>query len=286
MLGQRPDLFQLLEELPVSRYLKTLSHRVYSLAGKLNRSAYFDQHAGKSVPYNYSLIWGPITQATPRRVGATGFLGLAPLIDPNTFILPRNGNVLTGRDGAFIWHATNMSTWLSWTRTSATAAWPVAGPVSALPAGDIFSSVVQANGGAQVLMNLSDIGWGNGASARGIDAPAVYFEIDLYDKKRGRSVTGGRVPAETYFGGTLGAKEHSLPRGTVGGGGGGGTAYRWEPDTEIEPRLYVNQARVPQIDPATGIYDQDSTIFNAQTVAFYVTMTFKGELLLEERPND
>jgi hypothetical protein len=276
VLGQKPDLFELLEELPVSRYLKTLSHRVYQLSKKLNRSAYFDQYAGQSVPYNYSLLWGPITMQTPRRVGTTGFLGLAPLITPETFILPRNGNVLTGRDGAFMWHATNMSTWISWTRTGQVAGATVNGPVDSRPAGDIFSSVVDANGGAQPLMNLSDIGWGNNAIGEGIDAPAVYFEIDLYDKKRGRSITGGRVPAETYFGGTLGAKEHSLD----------GDAYRWEPDTEIEPRLYVNQARVPMFEPTGGIYDQNDAFFNAQRVAFYVTMTFKGELLLEERPND
>lgn len=272
MLGQRPDLFQLLEELPVSRYLKTLSYRVNQLKNKLNRSAYYDQYAGKSVPYNYSLLYGPINLTTPRRQGTTGFLGLATVADPSAFILPRNGNVLTGRDGVFMWHSTNMTTFINWTRTAQTGGgWP-AGPVTALPPGDIFSSVVDMNGGGQVLQNICDIGWG-AADIRAIDSPSLNFDVDLYDRKRGRSITGGRVPAETFFGGTMGACENAMP-------------YRWEPDTEIEPRIYVNQARAPLWDTVAETYDQNTTLFNKQQVQFYLTLTFKGELLLEERPND
>jgi hypothetical protein len=68
----------------------------------------------------------------------------------------------------------------------------------------------------------------------------------------------------------------------------------WGPDTEIEPRLYVNQARVATgpLLPGGGnvagmaLSDTDNALFNQQRAAFYVALTFHGELQLEERPND
>lgn len=261
----KPDLFALTEDLPLRRYIQTQRHRVNRLKDKMNRSAYYDQYAGKSDPYNYSLWYGPIGLQTPRRVGTTGFLGLAPLVDPSVFLLPRTGNIQTGRDGTFMWHSVNATSYISWTRTAQTAGWPVTGPINSQPAGDLFSSVQLMNGGGQVLQNLSDIAWGRTTTSP-LDAPAVYWEIELYDRKRGRSITDGKLPAEAFFGGSLGFKELNCPK-------------VFEPDTEIEPRLYVNQARIPGADTDTAVYE-------AARVAFFVNIIFKGEMVFEVRTHD
>lgn len=270
-LNPKPDMFALLEDLPVRRYIQMLQNKVSRIKDSINRSAYFDQYAGKSVPYNYVCLYGPIPLQTPRRVGATGFLGLAPVVDPSVPVLPRNGPLLTGRDGVFKWHAWSAMCFLSWTRAAQTAGFPV-GPVDSRPPGDIFSSVLDANGGAQVFQNLSDIAWLTP------DAPACYFEVDLYDKKQGRSITEGKMPAEAFFNGTLPPNRWTEP-------------MTWGPDTEVEPRVFINQARV-----ATGLMagagaglvvsDTDTTLYNQQQAVFYITLTFHGELQLEERPND
>ncbi len=274
-LNPKPDMFGLLEDLPVRRYLQMLQNRVSRIKDNIWRSAYFDQYAGKSVPYNFCCHYGPIPLQTPRRVGTTGFLGLAPLITPSTALLPRNGPLLTGRDGVFKWHAWNAVGFLSWTRTAQTGGVFPNGPVDSRAPGDIFSPVVDANGGAQVFQNLLDISW------RTPDAPSLYFEVDLYDKKQGRSITGGRVPAEAFWSGSMPPNEWS-------------EAMTWGPDTEIEPRLYVNQARVATgtLLPGGGnvagmaLSDTDDALFNQQRAVFYVALTFHGELQLEERPND
>jgi hypothetical protein len=249
----KPDMFKLLDELPARRYMDMLRYRVQMLNQALGKSAYFDQYPGKTVPYMFSKLYGPIGQVTPRRVGVTGWLGQAPVANPAIFILPRQNNVLTGRDGVFYWCSTNATNLLSWTRTSAAS-----GPVVTKPVGDIFTPVIDNNGGARILQNLSDVNFN-------YREPSISWDIDIYDKRRGRSITSGRIPAETIFGGTMGYKKWKKP-------------VRWDVDTEIEPRLYVNHARVP-------FQDTNGPVFDASQVAFYVNVVFKGFLALEERPH-
>lgn len=275
-LNPKPDMFALLEDLPVRRYIQMLQNKVSRIKDSVWRSAYFDQYAGKSVPYLYACRFGPIPLQTARRVGATGFLGLAPLIDPATPVLPQNGPLLVGRDGSFRWTAWSAMAYLSWTRTAQTGGAFPNGPLDARPPGDIFASVVDANGGAQVFQNLQDINWNGDIPA----VPSIHFELDLYDRKAGRSITDGKIPAEAFFNGTLPPNEWvNNPK-------------VWAPDTEIEPRLYVTQARVATGAVGGGagagfaLSDVDTTLYNQQQAAFYVVMTFHGELQLEERPND
>lgn len=257
-MNPKPDMYQLLDELPVRRYLDMLRYKIMVLNQRLGTAAGFDQYPGKTVPYMFSKLYGPIPMTTPRRVGTTGFWGLATLVNTATPLLPRGQNILTGRDGVFYWCSTNATNFISWTRTTDAGVVPN-GPVVTLPVGDIFRPVIEANGGARVLQNLSDIKYG-------YQEPSLSWEIDVYDKKRGRSITDGKIPAETFFGGTMGFKPLKKPA-------------RWDVDTEIEPRLYVTQARVPQLD-------SDDDLYAASQVAFYVNVVFKGFLALEEGVHD
>ncbi len=261
ILSSRPDTKELLELLPYRRYIRMMRDRVARLTKKLGASAYMDQYAGKTIPQAFSALYGPISLQTPRRVGTTGFYGEAALIDPAQFIIPRDGTWKTGREGAFHWCGSSATAYLTWTRTDANGD---GGPTVALPAGDIYTPVFENNGGAMAFHNLIDIKFSpdlNGAGATELIAPSIHFDIDLYDKKRGRSITDGRVPAETFFAGTLGFKPED--------------ELRWDVDTEVEPRLYVNQARVPNMDTS-------ATIFADARVSFYVMLTMHGYTTLAE----
>jgi hypothetical protein len=139
-----------------------------------------------------------------------------------------------------------------------------------MPAGDLFDAVIEQNGGGQTLQNLMDIEWSAGGVALQ-NAPNMAWELDLYDKRRGRSISGGRVPAEMFMVGTLGFRK-------VGGmayEAGGARGMRWDVDTEIEPRLYVTQARVPFTDTSTAIFED-------ARVAFWLNLVFRGYVALED----
>ena len=166
----------------------------------------------------------------------------------------RNGNVKTGRDGSFYWCATNIAPYVSYTFTTS----PAAGtPVAGVPAGDIFSPVFGANGGAVALPNTG-YSFDNSVS---LPLSKICFEIDLYDKKRGRSITDGRMPSEVFTGLTYNDKSTFGP-------------MRWYPDTEIEPRVYVNEVIMSNL--------LTNTYYNAASVAAYLCVCFSGFSALEE----
>lgn len=95
--------------------------------------------------------------------------------------------------------------------------------------------------------------------------PHISFDLDLYDKKRGRSLTGERMPAQLLLGHTYDMKNSF-----------GGREMRFDPNTEIEPRLYVNEIRM------TDALDFSDAAFNAASVACYVNVLFKGTAVLQE----
>lgn len=264
----RPDYTQLLQELPIRRALTTISNRARIITKRLKMAANFDQYPSKEKNFSFSCRYGPIGLQTPgRRGGSAGFLGLAPLVNTSQFISPIDGAIKTGRQGAFYVCGVNATMDFSWTRTNANND---GGPVNALPPGDLFDPVIENNGGGQTLQNLNDLDFSAGGASLQ-NAPSCSWEIDLYDRRRGRSITDGRVPAETFFVGTLGFRK-------VGGmvyEAGGARGMRWDVDTEIEPRLYVTSARVPFMDTST-------TIYNFAQVAFWVNLVFRGYVALED----
>jgi hypothetical protein len=204
--------------------------------------------------------WGvPPALGSAYSILQAGFNQLAPLANPDGFILPREGTIKTGRDAAFVWCASNAFAYLSWTYDAE----PDFGdpspptPVVPLPAGDILDPVLSMNGGAVIVPNVAN------ANHR---SPRVCFEMALYDKKRGRFLTDGRLPAEAFVGGAFSNK--LTPKQT-----------RWNVDTEIEPRILVTEVSMgPPLDGAQP--------YAAAKVAAYINVAFIGYNVLEEKFNE
>jgi hypothetical protein len=207
--------------------------------------------------------WGVAPDATSvYQIFQQGFNQLAPLANPDSFILPREGTIKTGRDAAFVWCSSNAFAYLSWTYDGEPAFSPnpllsPPTPVVPLPAGDILDPVLSMNGGAVIIPNVAN------ANHR---SPRVCFELALYDKKRGRFLTDGRLPAEAFVGGAFSNK--LTPKQT-----------RWNVDTEIEPRILVTEVSMgPPLDGAQP--------YDVANVAAYINVAFIGYNVLEERYNE
>jgi hypothetical protein len=194
-----------------------------------------------------------------------GFNQLATLVDPSQYLLPREGTIKTGREAAFVWCSSNAFAYVGWTYTAdpeipspnlpppAT----LSVPVNPLVAGDIFDPLLQMNGGAVIIPNIAN------ANHR---SPRVCFDLALYDKKRGRYLTDGSLPAESFVGGAFANK--LVPKQT-----------RFNVDTEIEPRLTITEVNMGPVLDAVKAYD-------AASVAVYVNVAFIGYNVLEEKYNE
>jgi hypothetical protein len=213
-----------------------------------------------------------LTVTTPWSVGIpigsaysilqAGFNQLAPLADPDSFILPREGTIKTGRDAAFVWCSSNAFAYLSWTYDGDPTFSPnplvnPPTPITPLPAGDILDPVLSMNGGAVIIPNIANANY---------NSPRVCFEIALYDKKRGRFLTDGRLPAEAFVGGAFSNK--LTPKQT-----------RWNVDTEIEPRVFVTEVNM-------GSPLSKAQPYSVANVAAYINVAFIGYNVLEERYNE
>ena len=199
----------------------------------------------------------PPAAGTTYQVLGSGFNQLAPLANPDSFILPREGTIKTGREAAFVWCSSNAFAYLSWTYEGEPGDPSPPTPVVPLPAGDILDPVLSMNGGAVLIPNVAN------ANHR---SPRVCFEMALYDKKRGRYLTDGRLPAEAFVGGAFANK--LTPKQT-----------RWNVDTEIEPRIVVTEVNMGP--PLDGV--QPYALAN---VAAYINVAFIGYNVLEEKFNE
>jgi len=236
--------------------LWALQQQVDDLEREINETAGLDQSVAKTIPWVHSFLYGPVSCRSARHPGiGTGHELLATVVDPTTPALPRGDNLKVGRGGAFYWCATNVCPYLSWTYTRDPGG--VFGGVPVRPvAADIFDSVVDRNGGAQPMMNVSGFAFTRACAAN------VSFEVDIYDKKRGRSITNGRVPGEMLAGMSYGFNSMGKPS-------------RFEDDTELEPRLYITEIRM------TSYLNTDAA-FSAASVAAYVNLAFRGYRVLED----
>lgn len=203
--------------------------------------------------------WATIPDATSgyQVLGAGGFSQLAPVANPSEFLLPREGTIKTGREAAFVWCSSNAFAYVNWTYTKSleTAEWQF--PVAAVGAGDILDPVLSMNGGAVVIPNIANANH---------TSPRVCFELALYDKKRGRFLTDGSLPAEAFVGGVFSNK--MTPKQT-----------RFNVDTEIEPRLVITEVNM-------GPILEGSLEYAAASVAVYVNVAFIGYNVLEEKYNE
>jgi hypothetical protein len=194
-----------------------------------------------------------------------GFNQLATLVDASQYLLPREGTIKTGREAAFVWCSSNAFAYVSWTYTAdpeipspndpPPATLPV--PINPLSAGDLFDPLLQMNGGAVIIPNIANANH---------TSPRVCFDLALYDKKRGRYLTDGSLPAESFVGGAFANK--IVPKQT-----------RFNVDTEIEPRLTITEINMgPVLDAAKA--------YAAASVAVYVNVAFIGYNVLEEKYNE
>lgn len=262
----RPDLAEQHSELPVRGLLACKRDQVADLNNKLDENGWTPDLSGATVgrrrPLAFSRIFGPIGLQTTRRVGVTAFKGLATLVQPNTFILPTTRNIITGRNTTFFWTGVHAVSYLSWTYTAQPDERAPTVPLATggLPAGNLFDPVIEKNGGAQLLLNNSGFSFTSAdANLLGQDDPGkpkLCFQIELYDKRRGRFVSDGRLPGEMFATGGYGPKELGAP-------------VRVDPDSEIEPRVYVTECRMNSfLDTAAN--------YNVASVACWINLVLRG----------
>lgn len=244
-----PDLQQKLAELSTRRYIDVLRNRVNDLNQKLGTQPYLDQYPGKTQPFIFSKLYGPIDLQTPRRSTNPGFESLAPLVNPRQGLLPRNQNILTGRQGSFYWTSVQTTCYVTASYVSDPG---FAVPINPIEPGDIFDPVFPRNGGATLFNNFST----QGLTQVGTSVPILGFEMSLYDKKRGRALADGLIPSELLCAGTFGFRHLPIP-------------MRFDEDSEIEARVHVTEARL-----GTSL-DTDQS-YDASRVKFYLAISFKG----------
>lgn len=233
------NIFKSLWELPIRRAVQVLRNRVQRMNTKVGYSpVYFDQYPGKVNTFVFSCLYGPIPLTD----------GTSETFDSNTFFLPRGQNILTGRDGSFIWKETNV---FAFGQRNTTA----------VGAGDIFDPERNGGGGTVIQNFQGPLAINNNEGDDGGDDgdfAKLSLEIDLYDKKRGRSITNGPMPIQVLLGGAFDFRSWDY-------------AARFDPDTEIEPRLYVRDASQSSKLATSGFTDR-----------FFVNIVFKGVSVLQE----
>lgn len=241
---------------PFKQYVDTLRNKVSDLADRLNAPAALDQYPGRRVPYAFSRIYGPIGPTTPRRGDAGGFEELAPLAQPAQFLTPRNGNIKVGQIGSFLWQETSVYAYLSWTYSADPGLAPIS--VATFPtAGDIFDNVFPENGGALAFNNFRFLeNAPPGLLSAGVP-PDVSFDLGLYEKTRGRFLHDrDRMPINVFAGQNFANRKVAQP-------------IRFDPNTELEPRIYINEVRMG------NTLDTDQA-YNAAQVKVYLFVTFHG----------
>lgn len=246
------DIFEQTSELPARNYINVLRNRVADLRRRAGVAAYYDQYPGKAAPRYYSAIYQRIPLTTARRVGSTGFEGEASLASTSNFLTPDGGNILTARTGSFYWHEVNIFGFFNWTYQS-DPGYTV--PINTQPHGGLFDSVIENNGGAAALLNYTNLAFTN-------EQPKLCMELELYDKKRGTSLTDGRLPIQAFAGITFGHKTLEEP-------------VRFDADTEIEPRLYITEFRM-------GTALDDNQPYDAALVSGHVNLVLGGVDVAED----
>lgn len=261
---------------PFSQKINQLRNRLADLNAKLNRPAMLDQYPGRAVPYAFTRMYGPLPLTTARRLeesqGGAGFEKLATLADPSDFYLPRNGNINVGRYGSFVWTNTSIFSYLSLTYSADPGisfqiggAAPYVEVKNFAQQGDIFDSVLDNNGGAisfdaNVYVPPEKWRFPTGQLRFFGD---LCFDIGLYDKLRGRFLHDqDRLSPLSFFGKAV----TNTPLGQE---------IRFDANTELEPRIYLNEFRMGDV---LGT-DQ---AFNAAQARAYITVVFLGRLEQQE----
>ncbi|NBT35338.1 MAG: hypothetical protein EBT03_07340 [Betaproteobacteria bacterium] len=265
MPASLPDLFQRHLTRPFTQRINALRNKIADVNALLDKPALYDQYPGRAQPFAFTRLYGPLPLTTARRMpsalGGTGFELLAPLADSAAYVTPRNGNVKVGRYGSFVWTSTSIFSYVSLTY-SADPGLP--GNYETFPStGDIFDPVLTNNGGALACNNLLYVNPETNVALPESRAINISFDLGLYDKLRGRFLHDtDRMPPHFFSGQNFSNRRLVEP-------------IRFDDNTEIEPRLYVNEIR------AGTLLDTDQA-YNAAMFKAYVMLTFFGRLEQQE----
>jgi len=235
----------------IDDYVNVLRNKVSDLSRVIwdenSTDVFADQYNGKVVPFAYTRVFGPITPAN------------ASLSD---YILPSKpmSNIVIGREGSFTWEETAV---VAIAQESIGAIVPDPGPGTTPPAnGDLFDSYFYNNGGG--TFNRPSTG---SVSSTNSSNQAVGFDIQLYDKKRGRSLHDGKIPYEIFFGQHVTNKILAEP-------------LRMDPNTNLEPRLYITWPQFSQLSNNSYGTDGEDGFYQTD-ISWWIAMTFKGYLSIE-----
>jgi hypothetical protein len=257
---EKPDFGNLLQkhrQLPFKRMMDVISAKLADLNDMLNVPAPEDQGPGRIIPYCMPVLYGPLPLVTPRRDTVLGgFEAQAQLAAPGTPFLPRNGNLLIGREMTFEVQSISAFGFVNF-GYSGTPSYAV--PRPATPVGDIFDDVQHSNGGAMPLDYFG--GTFSTMSAAVPNLWNISFDVELYDRLRGRRLHEKRLPVELFAGGRYANRKI-------------GQAIRFPQGTTIEPRIFINEIRMGSALDAAVDYD-------AAQVKAYVCLVFKGRQFVE-----
>lgn len=268
-----PDFGNLVEkhrQLPLKRFMDLISSKLDDLNDLLLKPTPYDQGPGRIIPAAIPVWYGPLPLTTAGRAAGTatlttqdGFQTLATLADPFTPVLPRNpDNTVIDRDSSFRTCSLNAYGFVNWgyksnpgfsvPYTNAQGVGDILDPVGPNPA-------VGGNGGAMPLDYFG--GTFSTLSSPQPNLPNIAFEVELYDRLRGRRLHDGRLPVEMFQGGRIAHRKTA-------------SVLKFEKGTRIEPRLFVTEIRM-------GSILDGATAFNAASVKAWVCLVFKGMRTLE-----
>ncbi len=263
----KPDFGNLLDkhrQLPFKRFIDLIGSKLDDLNDFLLKPTPYDQGPGRIIPYSIPVWFGPLPLTTARRAtlatngDAEGHELLATLATPDKFSIPKNGDVLIGREFSF--HVNSLSAYgfINWGYTADPVDFdvPVINPNGV---GDILDGVgddpsVGPNGGAMPMDYFG--GTFSTISEDQPNLPNISFEVELYDKLRGRRLHDKRLPVEMFQGGRIASRSTASP-------------IIFEKGSKIEPRLFVNEIRM-------GSVLDTNAAFDAASVKVWVCLVFKG----------
>lgn len=259
----KPDHGNLLakhRQLPFKRFMDLIRSKLDDLNDLLKRPTPYDQGPGRIIPYAIPVLFGPLVPTTARRAGAAdgvaGFETLAPLANSSAYVVPRAGDILIDREFSF--RVNSMSVWgfLNWGYSADPTDFNV--PVIK-PVGDIFDNVLVNNGGAMPMDFFG--GTFSTLSTPQPNLPNISFDLEFYDRLRGRRMHDKRIPSEMLQGGRIASRSTASP-------------LVFEKGSKIEPRLFVKEIRMG------SILDTEAS-YTAASVKAWVCVVLKGEQHIE-----
>ncbi len=264
----KPDFGTLLDkhrQLPLKRFMDIIGAKLDDLNGLLNKPTPYDQGPGRIIPYSIPVWFGPLPLTTSGRsenslgelTDQDGFQAQAVLADSNKYVTPRNGDILIDQEFSFHCESISAYGFVNWGYKSDPGFdVPVENPSGV---GDILDDVLNMNGGAMPLDYFG--GTFSTLSSPQPNLPNIAFEVELYDRLRGRRLHESRLPVEMLQGGRIADAKRASP-------------LVFPKGSKLEPRLFVTEIRM-------GSVLDGAEAFEAASVKTWVCLVFKGTQHIE-----